>query len=56
MAAELPRYCIGSIQIRVGNSNQAHAFALLLEFFVDTGVVTSKNADADDSYGNLLLR
>jgi len=44
------------MQIRIDNSDQADGFAPLLEFLVDAGVIASKNADADNSDRNVLVR
>ena len=55
-AAELAGNLVGAIKIGVNHSQQADRFALLFEFFIDAGVVSSEHAHAHHRYGNRILR
>jgi len=55
LATELPRNSVSPIHIRVHHSEEANRLSLLFEFFVDAGMVASKNTYADDSDRNRIL-
>jgi hypothetical protein len=56
LAPELAGYGVSAVDVRVHDSQQTHRLALLFEFFVDPGVITSKNTHTDHGDGNRILR
>jgi hypothetical protein len=55
-AAKFSSNLVGAIEVGINDSQQADGFALLFEFFVDAGVVSSEDAHAHNRYGNRILR
>ena len=56
LAPELTGYRVGATNIRIDHSQQAHGFALLFEFLVDSGMIASKNTHTHHGDGNRILR
>jgi hypothetical protein len=56
LAPELTGYRVGATYVRIDHSQQAHGFALLFEFLVDSGVIAPENADTNHRDGNRVLR
>src|SRR5262249_14171785 len=54
-AVELTGHGVGAVNVGIDHSNKAYSFALLFEFFVDTGVITSEDAYADYGNGDRIL-
>ena len=55
-AAKFASNLVRTIKVGVNHSQQADGFALLFEFFVDAGMVSSEDAHAHHRYGNRILR
>jgi len=56
LAAEFTRHGVGALHIGVNHAEQVNAFALLLEFPVDAGVIASENAYAHHGDIDYILR
>jgi hypothetical protein len=56
LAAELSGNGVGTVQVRINNSEQADRFSLLLQFLVDSGMIAPEDAYADDRDRNRFLR
>jgi hypothetical protein len=55
LAAELGGHGVSAVQVRVDDPEQAHRLPLLLQFFVNSGMVAAEDADADDRDRNWFL-
>ena len=47
---------IGAIRIRIDYAQQPHRLSLQFEFFVDSGMIASKNAHAHHGDGDRIMR
>lgn len=56
LALELARHGIRAIGVRVDDSQEPYGLSLQLKFFIDAGVIASKDAYTDDGDGNRIVR
>jgi hypothetical protein len=55
-AAELAPNRVRAVKVRIDHAHQPNRLALLLQFFIDSGVVASENAHPHHHHGNRIVR
>ncbi len=55
LAAELAGHSIGAVHIGIDHAQQSNRLSLLFEFFVDAGMIASKNTHSNHGDGNRIF-